>query len=88
MKHVCGTKLDYSLRSRLNQIKEIRDIFIAKISDREKMSKSFKKYIIAFNYAHRELLVLSVLSSVAIQVFGLRIRFWKVISVRKVDLIL
>ena len=62
--HVFTTKeiylqLDNPLQFRLCRIKEIEDSFIAKISGREKMSKTLYKYITSLDYAGKALLVLS-----------------------------
>ena len=45
---------------RLNKINEIRDYFIAKIKERELMSKRLSKYIAFFYYFDKSLIVMSV----------------------------
>ena len=45
---------------RLNKINEIRDYFIAKIKERELMSKRLSKYIAFFEYIDKSLIALSV----------------------------
>ena len=45
---------------RLNKINEIKDYFMAKIKERELMSKMLCKYIAPFNYFDKLLIVLSV----------------------------
>ena len=45
---------------RLNKINEIKDYFIAEITERELMSKNFSKYIASFEYFDKSLIVLSV----------------------------
>ena len=44
---------------RLNKINEIRDYFIAKIKERELMSKRLSKYIAFFYYFDKSLIVMS-----------------------------
>ena len=56
---------------RLNKISEIEDYFIAKIKERELMSKKLSKYISFFDYFDKSLIVLSVTSgSVSIASFA------------------
>ena len=45
---------------RLNKINEIKDYFIAEITERELMSKNFSEYIASFEYFDKSLIVLSV----------------------------
>ena len=45
---------------RLNKTNEIKDYFIAKIRERELMSKNLSKYIASFDYLDKSLIVLSV----------------------------
>ena len=45
---------------RLNKISGIRDYFVAKIKEREFMSKRLTKYIASFDYFDKSLIVLSV----------------------------
>ena len=45
---------------RLNKINKIKDYFVAKIKERELMSKRLSEYIVSFNYFHKSLTVLSV----------------------------
>ena len=45
---------------RLKKINEIKDYFVAKIKERELMSKIFSKYIASFVYFDKSLIVLSV----------------------------
>ena len=45
---------------RLNKINEIKDYFIAKIKERELMSKRLSKYVASFDYFDKSLIVLSV----------------------------
>ena len=49
-------------RFRLNKISKIEDYFIAKIKERELMSKKLSKYISFFDYFDKSLTVLSVTS--------------------------
>ena len=48
---------------RLNKINEIKDYFIAKIKERELMSKRLSKYIASFDCFDKSLIVLSVANS-------------------------
>ena len=45
---------------RLNQTNEIKDCFIAKIKERELMSKNLSKYITSFDYLNKTLIALSL----------------------------
>ena len=47
---------------RLNKINEIKDYFFAVIKERELMSKRLSKYIASFDYADKNLIVLSATS--------------------------
>ena len=47
---------------RLNKISKIEDYFIAKIKERELMSKKLTKYLSFFDYCDKSLIVLSVTS--------------------------
>ena len=47
---------------RLNKISKIEEYFIAEIKERELMSKKLSKYIYAFDYFDKSLIVLSVTS--------------------------
>ena len=49
---------------RLNKINEIKDCFIAEIKEREEMSKNLSKYNASFEYFHKSLIVLSVLTGI------------------------
>ena len=44
-------QLDNPLRFRLSRVKGIEDFFIAKINDKEKVSKTLSKYITGLGYA-------------------------------------
>ena len=48
---------------RLNKINEIKDYFLAKIRERELISKNLSKYIASFEYSNKSLMFLSVLAS-------------------------
>ena len=55
----------------LNKINEINDYFIAEIKERELMSRRFSKYIASFDYFHKSLIVLSVVTgSISIASFA------------------
>ena len=45
-----GVPLSNQQEFRLKKINEIKDYFVAKIKERELMSKRFSKYIASFNY--------------------------------------
>ena len=47
---------------RLNKINEVRNYFIAKIRERELMSKRLSKYVASFDYFDKSLIVLSATS--------------------------
>ena len=47
---------------RLNKINEIKDYFLAKIRERELISKNLSKYISSIDYFDKSLYVLSILS--------------------------
>ena len=47
---------------RLNEIKKIKDYFIAEIREEELISKRLSKYISSFDYLDKSLIVLSVTS--------------------------
>ena len=47
-------------QSRLNKINEIKDYFVAKIKERELISKRLSKHIVSFDYFVKSLIVLSL----------------------------
>ena len=49
---------------RLNKTNEIKDYFVAKIKERELMSKRLSKYIASFDYFDKLLIVLSVTTGI------------------------
>ena len=49
---------------RLNKINKIKDYFLAKIRERELISKNISKYIAFLDYFHKSLNVLSILSGI------------------------
>ena len=55
-------QLDNEIQIKLDEINEIKDYFIAEISKRKIMSKTLSKYIAAFDYVDKALLVLSTAS--------------------------
>ena len=55
-----ATPLNDQQQFRLNKINEIKDYFIAKIKERELMSKRLSKYVASFDYFDKSLIVLSV----------------------------
>ena len=59
----------------LNKIKEIKDYFVAEITERELISKRLSKYIASFDYFDKSLIVLSVTTgSISIASFATVIR--------------
>ena len=50
----------YEKHFRLNKTNEIKDYFVAKIKEKELMSKRLSKYIASFDYFDKTLFVLSV----------------------------
>ena len=64
-------QLDNGMQFRLNGIKRIKDYVIAAIRERETISKTLSKYIAAFEYFDKPLLVLSAASvGVSIALFA------------------
>ena len=56
---------------RLNKINEIKDYFLAEISERELISKNTGKYIASLEYFDKSLNILSILSgSISIELFA------------------
>ena len=55
-----GVSLSDQQQFRLSKINEIKDYFVAKIKERELMSKRLSKYIASFDYFDKSLIVLSV----------------------------
>ena len=56
---------------RLNKINDVKDYFIAKIRERELMSKKLSKYIASFDYFDKSLIALSATSgSISIASFA------------------
>ena len=56
---------------RLNKINEMKDYFLAKIRERELISKSLSKYIVSLDYFDKSLNVLAILSgSISIASFA------------------
>ena len=58
--NLSATSLNDQQQFRLNKINEIKDYFIAKIKERELMSKRLSKYVASFDYFDKSLIVLSV----------------------------
>ena len=58
--NLSATPLNDQQQFRLNKISEIKDYFIAKIKERELMSKRLSKYVASFDYFDKSLIVLSV----------------------------
>ena len=49
---------------KLNEINEIKDYFVAKIKEKELMSKRLNKYIASFDYTDKSLIVLFAASGI------------------------
>ena len=47
------------IKFRLNEINKIKDYFYPEIQERKAISKKLSKYIAAFDYAHKNFIVLS-----------------------------
>ena len=59
---------------RLNQTNEIKDCFIAKIKERELMSKNLSKYITSFDYLNKTLIALPLATgSISIAPIGFQL---------------
>ena len=54
-----ATPLNDQQQFRLSKINEIKDYFVAKIKERELMSKRLSRYIVSFDYFDKSLVVLS-----------------------------
>ena len=52
--------LSHQQQFRLNKINEIKDYFVAKIKEKELMSKRLSKYIASLDYFNKSLIVLSI----------------------------
>ena len=64
------SQLDNGMQFRIDEINKVKVYFIAKICEREEMSKTLSKIIAAFDYFGKTLLVLSAASgSVSISSF-------------------
>ena len=57
-----GVPLSDQQMFRLNKINDIKDNFVAKMKERELMSKRLSKYTVSFDYFDKSLIVLSVTS--------------------------
>ena len=66
-----GVSLSDQQQFRLNKINEIKDYFVAKIKERELMSKRLSKYIASLDHFNKSLIVLSITTgSVSIASFA------------------
>ena len=54
--------LNDQAKNRLSEINKIKDYFSSEIQERKTMSKNLSKYITAFNYIDKTLIVLSATS--------------------------
>ena len=73
--NLSATPLNDQQQFRLNKINEIKDYFIAKIKERELMSKRLSKYVASFDYFDKSLIVLSIATgSISIASFATVIR--------------
>ena len=67
-----GVPLSDQQKFRLNKINDIKDNFVAKMKERELMSKRLSKYIVSFDYFDKSLIVLSVTTgSISITSFAI-----------------
>ena len=57
------SNLSDQTKFRLNEISKIKDCFNSKIQERKIMSKKFSKYIAAFDYFDKNLIILSAASA-------------------------
>ena len=66
------SNLNYQKKFRLNEINSIKEYFNSKIQERKIMSKKISKYIAAFDYIDKTLIVLSAtsgrISTISLQV--------------------
>ena len=67
-----GVPLSNQQKFRLNKINDIKDNFVAKMKERELMSKRLSKYTVSFDYFDKSLIVLSVTTgSISITSFAI-----------------
>ena len=57
---ILDVSLSHQQQFRLNKINEIKDYFVAKIKERELMSKRLSKYIASLDHFNKSLIVLSI----------------------------
>ena len=57
MSEIINFNLSNQTKVRINYINKIRDYFQLKIQERKKMSKKLSKYIAAFDYIDKNLIV-------------------------------
>ena len=62
MSEIINFNLSNQTKVRINYINKIRDYFQLKIQERKKMSKKLSKYIAAFDYIDKNLIVWSAIS--------------------------
>ena len=62
MSEIINSNLSDQAKFRLNQVDKIKDYFNLEIQERKRMSKNLKKYIAAFDYINKDLIVLSATS--------------------------
>ena len=58
------SNFNYEILFRLNKINKIEDYFTTEIKEREETSKRLNKYIAAFDYIEKSLIVLSATSRI------------------------
>ena len=67
-----GVPLSNQQKFRLNKINDIKDNFVAKMKERELLSKRLSKYTVSFDYFDKSLIVLSVTTgSISITSFAI-----------------
>ena len=73
------TLLNDQQQFRLNKINEIKDYFVAKIKEREPMSKRLINYIASFDYFDKSLIFLSVATG-SISIASLATIIWATVG--------
>ena len=48
------------MQFRLNEINEVKDYFIAKVCEKEKITETLSKYIVVLDYVSKTLLLLTI----------------------------
>ena len=69
MSEIINSNLSKQAKFRLNEINKIKDYFNSEIQERKIMSKKLNKYIAAFDYTGKNLIVLSAASGGVSRIF-------------------